>query len=158
MSFVMAVGLSLLISISTALPIIPAVADSNGVNVCCAPQHVSYNPGVASKYHAPISSMGLLAIEGTFKGVSSSNLGSSSSAAANVSSQGVPVGLTRFINDSSYAPQSETTIAVDPRLPQLSSLVFVCNPRKKVGFFVHFTWNPFEPYRPELFHQFADLP
>ncbi|QQG49117.1 MAG: hypothetical protein HY247_02040 [archaeon] len=76
------------------------------------PTGVSYNPGAASVYHAPLSQMGIVAVarshvagESLVYPTGSSNLASSLS---------VPVSLTRFINDSSYTPQSETTLALDP--------------------------------------------
>jgi hypothetical protein len=74
---------------------------------------VSYNPGAASKYHAPLSGMGLVAVTRSYAGFSGTQT-SVTSPATSAQPQGVPAGLSLFINDSSYAPQSETTIAVDP--------------------------------------------
>lgn len=74
---------------------------------------VSYNSGAASVYHAPVSSIGLVALSKDFpsaKGTPSTLSPSATSAIP----QGVPAGMTWFINDSSYAPQSETSVAVNP--------------------------------------------
>lgn len=103
----MAVGVVVLMLSGTASPIYAA---SSNVT---APPRVSYNPGAASVYHAPVSGMGLVAITRSFTNHFGTN---SSLTPPGISStpQGVPAGLTRFINDSSYAPQSETSVAANP--------------------------------------------
>lgn len=72
---------------------------------------VSYNPGDAAKFHAPLSSVGLVALNnrpprqaagGARPGPSPTDVPS------------VPVNAVRFTTDTSYLPQTETTLAVDP--------------------------------------------
>jgi hypothetical protein len=83
------------------------------------PARVSYNPFPGDIFHAPLSDMGLLRIT-LFQG----NLSSLSSSASTPIPSSQRSGLQsinqralRFINDTSYFPQSETTIAVDPANP-----------------------------------------
>ncbi len=98
-------GLAFLMLSSAAFPVFAT----------SVPPYVSYNSGAASKYHAPISGMGLLALSHAFAGVTA---GQSQGASGSVPPpQGIPTGLDLFINDSSYAPQSETTVAADPSNP-----------------------------------------
>ncbi|MBI3859163.1 MAG: exo-alpha-sialidase [Thaumarchaeota archaeon] len=78
-------------------------------------QAVSYNPGAASVYHAPISQMGLIAIMHSYLSLASAS--SPRTPLALTGPDTVPTGLTRFIEDSSYMPQSETAVAVDPSNP-----------------------------------------
>jgi hypothetical protein len=90
----------------------------------------SFNPTPAGRFHAPLSSIGLLAVTHSWAGLAQAagRHGAGSSAAASgaaASSQTGPrmasvppgPGVIRFINDSSYMPQSETTVAVDPATP-----------------------------------------
>ncbi len=100
-----AVALAFLMLSSAALPVLAS----------SVPPYVSYNSGVASKYHAPVSGMGLLALSHAFAGVTAGQ--SQGASGAVPTPQGIPQGLQLFINDSSYAPQSETTVAVDPSNP-----------------------------------------
>ena len=60
--------------------------------------------------------MGLIAVTRYFKTIPTAPSPFTPSPAI-TQAQNVPGGLTRFINDSSYMPQSETTIAVDPSNP-----------------------------------------
>lgn len=92
--------------IVSAAAVFPVKAASNGP--------VSYNAGPASKYHAPISSVGLVGLahypsspRGTIKPFTS----------ASGLSDITPAGSIRFINDSSYILDSETSVAVDPNNP-----------------------------------------
>ena len=74
---------------------------------------VSYNTGKASQFHTPLSSIAQAAIDREFSlHGSSPNVAAPPTVAAGMPS--VPVNAVRFINDLSYMPQSETTIAVDP--------------------------------------------
>jgi len=86
---------------------------------------VSFNPGPASRFHAPVSAMGITAINGT--GVHQNDaadagqpISASAPAAAavppasGVSSIPLPPNIIRFNTDTSYITQSETTVAVDP--------------------------------------------
>ncbi len=74
---------------------------------------VSYNPAPAESYHAPLSGVGLIAATHAYDGLRTSGALQGTSL-----SQGgggtIPTGLVRFINDSSYMPQSETSVAVSP--------------------------------------------
>ncbi|MCI4350492.1 MAG: glycoside hydrolase [Thermoplasmata archaeon] len=71
---------------------------------------VSYNPYPANKFHAPLSDIGLIgAIGGVPRGPSTHAPPSVGSGVSSVS-----VNALRFIQDGSYLPQSETTIALDP--------------------------------------------
>lgn len=102
----LALGVLLILLVGTGGPVL-----ADGANIV-APPRVSYNPGTASVYHAPISSIGLVALSKSFSGkfTPSGQAPQGLSAAP----QGVPPGMTWFINDSSYIPQSETTVAVNP--------------------------------------------
>ena len=87
---------------------------------------VSYNPPPGDIFHAPLSGMGLLRLVQLQDNVSAMIGGSATSSSVSNPSgpQGRGNGLQsinqralRFINDTSYFPQSETTIAVDPANP-----------------------------------------
>jgi hypothetical protein len=87
---------------------------------------VSYNPPPGDVFHAPLSEMGLLRLVSLQDNLSAMIGGSaaSSSVSTLVGSPGQRSGLQsinqralRFINDTSFFPQSETTIAVDPANP-----------------------------------------
>ncbi len=77
------------------------------------PPVVSYNTGAAAKFHAPLSSMAVAAINwgasGIPRGTAVANPVAPTADMASIPANGI-----RFINDTSYMPQSETTIAVDP--------------------------------------------
>ena len=74
---------------------------------------VSYNSGPASKYHAPLSAMGALGVD-----LAGSPIPRGTASAGPVTPTpdlaSLPENGIRFVNDTSYMPQSETTIAVDP--------------------------------------------
>ena len=74
---------------------------------------LSYNPGVAAKFHAPLSAMGVVAVNQAGaaipRGPDLANAVAPSPDTTSVAVNGI-----RFINDTSYIPQSEETIAVDP--------------------------------------------
>ena len=80
--------------------------------------HVSYNPSPADILHAPLSNMGFLAF--TEATGNSSQLTTSpgvsfpSPSANNKGPDAIRQNALRFINDTSYFPQTETSIAVDP--------------------------------------------
>jgi hypothetical protein len=78
------------------------------------PVMVSYNPGPAGIFHAPLSSIGVLAVTNATPDVKGLG-GSQSHDASNLRT--IRQNALRFINDTSYFPQSETTIAVDPNNP-----------------------------------------
>ena len=74
---------------------------------------ISWNPGVASRYHAPISAMGQQAlVTPDFKPEAAQPRILAPSLADPPSN--ISVNAVRFINDTSYMPQSETTVALDP--------------------------------------------
>src|SRR2546425_5350041 len=75
---------------------------------------VSYNPGYAAKFHAPLSSMGLVALNNAPPRRAS---GDSRPGPSPADVPSVPVNAVRFTTDTSYLPQTETTIAVDPSNP-----------------------------------------
>ncbi|MBI3841003.1 MAG: hypothetical protein HY297_03490 [Thaumarchaeota archaeon] len=93
------------------------VLSSLPFQVARSADQVSYNPGPASVYHAPLSQMGLMAVAHSYRDVPSF-LAQSGPLLGPSQPQSVDPGATRFINDSSYMPQSETTVAVDPSNPQ----------------------------------------
>ena len=72
---------------------------------------VSYNPGKAAAFHAPLSQMGLI---GFNQAPRPATVPTPPRTPSGSGPAGVPSGLTRFIDDASYMPQSETTLAVDP--------------------------------------------
>lgn len=74
---------------------------------------VSYNVGAAAKFHAPLSAMGVVAVNQAAAPIPRGpDLASPATPAPDTAS--IPVNGIRFINDTSYIPQSEETIAVDP--------------------------------------------
>ena len=90
------------------------------------PVRVSYNPPPGNIFHSPLSDMGLLRLilfqdnlSATMSGSAASSSASNPSGLKGQSSvlQSINQGALRFINDTSYFPQSETTIAVDPANP-----------------------------------------
>jgi len=77
------------------------------------PTMTSYNPGPAASFHAPLSSASIIAVAGARPNVQTAL--SSPSQFTNPSNlQTIHQNALRFINDSSYFPQSETSVAVDP--------------------------------------------
>jgi hypothetical protein len=88
------------------------------------PARVSYNPAPGDIYHAPLSDMGLLGLSFVaYHANFSTPVGPlvTASAASSSNPQNGPQTISqnalRFINDNSYFPQSETSIAVDPGNP-----------------------------------------
>lgn len=75
---------------------------------------VSWNPVQTTRFHAPVSSMGLLAPAGTLP--ADTGLAAQFVPAVSPSVGGgpgsVPVNALRFLTDQSYLPQTETTLAV----------------------------------------------
>ncbi len=97
------------------------------------PVMASYNPPPADEFHSPLSSMALAAVtSATPSLLATSTPETRSNRTSNL--QTIKQNALRFIIDSSYFPQSETTIAVDPNNP--SHVVggfndqkwFFCNP------------------------------
>lgn len=91
------------------------IPPSSTINV--RPVMASYNPAPANYFHAPLSSMALVAVTGARPNVQASTSSTSQSAGDQSSLKTIKQNALRFINDSSYFPQSETSIAVDPRDP-----------------------------------------
>lgn len=80
------------------------------------PVMASYNPPPASNFHAPlsiVSVIGLGGIQSNAQTAQSSNLHFNN----DTNAQTIKQNALRFIIDSSYFPQSETTVAVDPKNP-----------------------------------------
>ena len=80
---------------------------------------VSYNPFPGNTVHAPLSTMALIAISTVTSGIEGIQgvNGSSGSPSATLGQGGpvtIPQNTLRFINDTSYFPQGETSISVDP--------------------------------------------
>jgi len=76
----------------------------------------SYNPPPANNFHAPLSSMAIVALTNATPNIQSLTASSSqSSVASNLKT--IRQNAVRFIIDDTYFPQSETTIAVDPNNP-----------------------------------------
>ena len=73
---------------------------------------VSYNQGIASKYHPPLSSMGIAAVNRVFGQIP--RTGSVNRPAPIPDLASIPVNGFRFVNDASYMPQTETTVDIDP--------------------------------------------
>ncbi len=79
---------------------------------------VSYNPAVASRFHAPISSTGLAGLTDAHPDylalvpTGANPLAAPSGGADPAGMTNVSVNAMRFIQDGSYIPQSETTIGV----------------------------------------------
>lgn len=80
------------------------------------PIMASYNPAPANNFHSPLSSTALIAFTNATPNVQSA-ISSSSHPAGGSGPSTIRQNTLRFINDSSYFPQSETTIAVDPANP-----------------------------------------
>ena len=81
------------------------------------PKPVSYNPPPADIVHSPLSGMGLLRFSLARPNFNSSALTVSAPGLQNNHSNGtrtINQDAIRFINDTSYFSQSETSIAVDP--------------------------------------------
>ena len=76
------------------------------------PSLVSYNQGIAAKYHPPLSSMGMAAVN-RLTGPPP-RTGSVDRPAQKPDLASIAVNGFRFVNDSSYMPQTETTVDVDP--------------------------------------------
>ena len=119
------------ITLATLVAAITAGATTTAVVVIAEPtaSALSYNPAPANVFHAPISTMGLAALNHLEaklqKEVNDHNNGGGSTSANSASSGSIPLagGMSsialppntiRFISDSSYMSQSETTVAVDP--------------------------------------------
>src|SRR5437879_10947544 len=77
------------------------------------PTMTSYNPGPAASFHAPLSSASIIAVAGARPNVQTA-LSSPSQFTTPSNLQTIHQNALRFINDSSYFPQSETSVAVDP--------------------------------------------
>jgi len=80
------------------------------------PVMTSYNPSPANNFHAPLSSMAIVALTNATPNIQSlASSSSQSSVASNLKT--IRQNALRFIIDDTYFPQSETTIAVDPNNP-----------------------------------------
>ena len=73
---------------------------------------VSYNQGIASKYHPPLSSIGTAAVNRVFGQLPQTERVAGPTPNPELAS--IPVNGIRFVNDTSYLPQTETTVDVDP--------------------------------------------
>jgi len=85
--------------------------------------NVSYNPAPADRFHAPLSSVGIIAIvNGTQYLTNPAPLaavmvGSTGTFPQKTGAETIRQNTLRFTTDQSYFPQSETSLAVDPNNP-----------------------------------------
>ncbi|HZY47477.1 MAG TPA: sialidase family protein [Candidatus Bathyarchaeia archaeon] len=94
-----------------ALPsLIPSASRDN------RPAIVSYNPPPANNFHSPLSAAGLIGVAKATPNLQSQS-SSSQTTSSGSGSTTIPQNALRFIIDSSYFPQSETTVAIDPSNP-----------------------------------------
>jgi len=101
-----------LILIITGLIVLPSLTPVS-TTTNSGPTMTSYNPGPAARFHAPLSSASIIAVAAAQLNVRTAS--SSPSQSTNPSNlQTIHQNALRFINDSSYFPQSETSVAVDP--------------------------------------------
>jgi hypothetical protein len=114
--------LRILIIIALAVFLAPMLAPAP--HVAPATPRVSYNLPPGDVVHAPLSGMGLITLaraQGNFTGAvglsSDLSLGSSGSNGRQNGLSSVRQNAVRFVNDTSYFPQTETTVAVDPANP-----------------------------------------
>src|SRR5207247_11423313 len=75
------------------------------------PSLVSYNQGIASMYHPPLSSMGMAAVNGVFGPLL--RTGSVNRPTPTPDLARIPANGFAFVNDASYMPQTDTTVDVD---------------------------------------------
>ncbi len=97
------------------LLILPAFLPTSPSN-SLPPVMASYNPAPANNFHAPLSTMTLVAVTGASPNTQSLTASPSRSTDPSTLAT-IKQNALRFINDSSYFPQSETSIAVDPSNP-----------------------------------------
>ena len=110
--------LSFLLAVSAVFSLLPAYLTTSNVQVFAS----SYNPAPNNNYQAPISSVGLSGLNHPIPAqsvdLSKLNTGKPGFTPNNSADNGVQNSVNsnalRFINDGSYFPQTETTIAVDP--------------------------------------------
>ncbi len=114
------------IAITALVIILSTLAFPNLSPAPIGPVKVSYNPPPGNIFHSPLSNMGLLRLilfqdnlSASVNGASVSSIASNSGGFNGATSgpQSINQNTLRFINDTSYFPQSETTIAVDPANP-----------------------------------------
>src|SRR5207302_4197974 len=85
---------------------------ANPIGNAPGPSLVSYNQGMAPTYHPPLSSMGMAAVNRVFGQLP--RTGSVNRPAPTPDLASIPVNGFRFVNDTSYMPQTETTVDLDP--------------------------------------------
>jgi hypothetical protein len=111
--------LAFLLAASAAYSLLPGYLSQSSSNQAFA---ASYNPAPDNKFKAPISSVGLIGLNHPTpaRSIDLSKLPTTKpgfapdNSANNVVSNSVNSNALRFINDGSYFPQTETTVAVDP--------------------------------------------
>ncbi len=111
---------AVLIAIGVAALMIMVPGASRPATNLSSPSHavplVSYNPAPANRFHAPLSSIATIALAKATPSVHSlAAIASPNVAVGGGGMTSVPINALRFINDNSYMPQSETTVAVDPQ-------------------------------------------
>jgi hypothetical protein len=81
-----------------------------------ADARVSFNPSRLDRFHAPVSSVGYAALTHRLPPAPASGAGPAGPFADGAASavSNVPVNAVRFVSDSSYVAQTETSVAVDP--------------------------------------------
>lgn len=80
------------------------------------PVMMSYNPAPANRFHAPLSTMAVVAITNSTPSVQNQTP-STSQDNRSTTLKTIKQNSLRFLTDNTYFPQSETTIAVDPNNP-----------------------------------------
>ena len=101
-----------------ALLIVPSLIQTSSTPRPSAPR-VSYNPPPGDIFHAPLSDMGLIGFAQARPEISglTGSIGASTNTAAQPGPQTISQNALRFITDTSYFPQTETSVAVDPSNP-----------------------------------------
>src|SRR5207245_8484501 len=100
-----------------AILLIPSIALLTAPAPTRTAAALSWNPAPASKFHAPLSSMGVVAVSGVNPHPDSPNAAIATGNSPTPEMTTIPQNTLRFITDKSYMPQSETTISIDPHNP-----------------------------------------
>jgi hypothetical protein len=94
------------------LLVLPSMIPTSHISTT-TPVMASYNPAPANSLHAPLSAAGIIGLSGAKP--NAENASSQTSWSGDPSNlQTIHQNAVRFVNDTSYFPQSETTVAVDP--------------------------------------------
>ena len=107
--------IKILTIVALAILILPSVIQTSSTPRPTGPR-VSYNPSPGDIFHAPLSDMGLIGFAQARPEISglTGSSGTSTNTAGQPGPQTISQNALRFINDASYFPQTETSVAVDP--------------------------------------------